>query len=79
MQLPKRGCKLKMGELEWPGEASTSTSEFLGRKKILVENAAVTLPNEKHATDILRMLGLKNAKPSPVPGKKLNLSDNKPS
>ena len=78
VQLPKCGCKLKMGELEWPGEASTSTSEFLGRKKILVENAVVTLPNEKHATDILRMLGLENAKPSPVPGKKLNLSDNKP-
>ena len=38
----------------------------------------VTLPNEKPANDILRMLGLEDAKPSPVPGKKLNLSDNKP-
>ncbi|CAE7358323.1 RE1 [Symbiodinium sp. CCMP2592] len=78
VQLPKCGCKLKVGELEWPGEASSSTSEFLGRKKILVEGAVVPLPNEKHINDILRMLGLEEAKPSPVPGKKLNLQDNKP-
>ncbi|CAE7502814.1 RE1 [Symbiodinium sp. CCMP2456] len=77
VQLPKCGCKLKVGELEWPGEASSSTSEFLGRKKILVEDAVVTLPNEKHISDILRMLGLEQAKSSPVPGKKLNLQDNK--
>ena len=33
VQLPKCGCKLKVGELEWPGEASSSTSEFLvGRR-----------------------------------------------
>ena len=77
VQLPKCGCKLKVGELEWPGAASSSTSEFLGRKKILVEGAVVTMPNEKHTTDILRMLGLEDAKPSPVPGKKLNLKDDK--
>ncbi|CAE7209052.1 lgrA, partial [Symbiodinium natans] len=77
VQLPKCGCKLKVGELEWPGAASSSTSEFLGRKKILVEGAVVTMPNEKHTTDILRMLGLEAAKPSPVPGKKLNLKDDK--
>ena len=77
VQLPKCGCKLKVGELEWPGEASSSTSEFLGRKKILIEEAVVTLPNEKHINDILKMLGLENAKPSPVAGKKLNLSDSK--
>ena len=78
VQLPRCGCKAKVGELEWPGEASSSTSEFLGRKKILVEDAVVTLPNEKHINDILRMLGLEQAKPSPVPGKKLNLKDNTP-
>ena len=77
VQLPKCGCKLKVGELEWPGEASSSTSEFLGRKKILIEEAVVTLPNEKHINDILKMLGLENAKPSPAAGKKLNLSDSK--
>ena len=32
-QLPSKGCKLKMGELEYPGKTSDKTSEFLGRTK----------------------------------------------
>ena len=47
-QLPSKGCKLKMGELEYPGKTSDKTSEFLGRTKINVEEAAVTKPNAKH-------------------------------
>ena len=73
VQLPANGCKLKMGEIEYPRRGNSMTSEFLGRKKINVENAIITKPNERHIQTILRQLGLENAKPSPVPGKKLDL------
>ena len=77
-QLPSKGCKLKMGDLEYPGKMSDRTSEFLGRTKINVEEAVVTKPNAKHIKTILQMLGLENAKPSPVPGRKLELQKDKP-
>ena len=77
VQLPSLGIKLKMGELEYPGIASANTAEFLGRTKVLVEDAVVTKPNKKHTNDILKMLGLEEAKPSPVPGKELDLKQNK--
>ncbi len=73
VQLPANACKLKMGEIEYPMRGNSTTSEFLGRKKINVENAIITKPNERHIQTILRQLGLENAKPSPVPGKKLDL------
>lgn len=77
-QLPKRGCKLKMGDLEYPGKSNDKTSEFLGRTKISIEEAVVTKPNPKHIKTILEMLGLENAKPSPVPGRKLELQKDTP-
>ena len=55
-QLPSKGCKLKMGGLEYPGKTSDRTSEFLGRTKINVEEAAVTKLNSKHIKTILQML-----------------------
>ena len=73
VQLPANGCKLKMGEIEYPRRGNSVTSEFLGRKKINVENAIIAKPNERHVQTILQQLGLENAKPSPVPGKKLDL------
>ena len=48
VEFPKNGCKLKMGEMEYPGISSQSTSEFLGRTKINVEHAVITKPNAKH-------------------------------
>ena len=77
-QLPSKGCKLKMGDLEYPGKTSDRTSEFLGRTKINVEEAAVTKLNSKHIKTILQMLGLENAKPSPVLGRILELQKDKP-
>ena len=77
IQLPRCGCKLKMGELEYPHVGSKTTSEFLGRTKISVEEAVITKPNAKHINTILTQLGLENAKPGPVPGKKLQLERDK--
>ena len=78
IQLPRCGCKLKMGELEYPNVGSKTTSEFLGRTKISVEEAAITKPNAKHINTILTQLGLEDCKPGPVPGKKLQLEHDKP-
>ena len=77
IQFPKNGCKLKMGEMEYPFVGSKTTSEFLGRTKINVEEAVITKPNAKHVEVILKQLGLENAKPGPVPGKKLDLTQDK--
>ena len=57
---------------------TSKTSDFLGRTKIKVEEAVVTKPNAKHIKTSLQMLGLENAKPSPVPGRKLELQKDKP-
>ena len=77
VQLPKNGVKLKVGELEYPGTGSETTSEFLGRTKINLEDAVVTKPNTRHTNEILKKLGLEEAKASPVPGRKLDLSQDK--
>ena len=77
IQFPKNGCKLKMGEMEYPFVGSKTTSECLGRTKINVEEAVITKPNAKHVEVILKQLGLENAKPGPVPGKKLDLTQDK--
>ena len=74
VQLPKFGCKLKVGELEGvEGEAGTS-SEYLGREKYTVDGCVVTRPNDKHVENILQKLGMENAKPGVLPGRKLDLS-----
>ena len=62
-----------MGHLEFPDVGSKVSSEFLGRTKITVEGAIITKPHERHAQTILKALGLEDCKPSPVPGKKLDL------
>ncbi|CAL1148944.1 unnamed protein product, partial [Cladocopium goreaui] len=49
----------------------------LPRTKISVEEAVITKPNAKHINTILTQLGLENAKPGPVPGKKLQLERDK--
>ena len=38
----------------------------------------MTKLNSQHIKTILQMLGLENAKPSPVPGRKLELQKDKP-
>ena len=76
VQLPKYGCKVKVGEMEYPDRYNKTSSEFLGRTKINVEEAVLTKPNEKHTDNILQLLGLENCKPSPVPGKKLEVNEN---
>ena len=68
--------KVKVGEMEYPDRYNKTGSEFLGRTKINVEEAVVTKPNEKHTDNILKLLGLENCKPSPVPGKKLEVNEN---
>ena len=73
VQFPKNGCKLKMGDMEFPNVGSKTTSDILGRTKINVEDAVITKPNEKHINTILKQLGLENAKSSPVPRKKFGL------
>ena len=73
VQLPANGCRLQMGEIEYRRLGNSVTSEFLCRKKINGENAIITKPNERHIRAILQQLGLESAKPSPVPGKKLDL------
>lgn len=77
VQFPKNGCKLKMGDMEFPNVGSKTTSDILGRTKINVEDAVITKPNEKHINTILKQLGLENAKSSPVQGKKLDLKQDK--
>ena len=77
VQFPKNGCKLKMGDMEFPNVGSKTTSDILGRTKINVEDAVITKPNEKHINTILKQLGLENAKSSPVPRKKLDLKQDK--
>ena len=47
----------------------------MGRTKIRTEDAIYTLPDSKHADNIIRLLGLEKAKPSSVPGKKLVLTE----
>ena len=75
VQLPKYGCKVKVGEMEYPDRYNKTSSEFLGRTKINVEEAVLTKPNEKHTDNILKLLGLENCKSSPVPGKKLEVNE----
>ena len=75
VQLPKNGCKVKVGEYEYPGRGSQTSTEYLGRTKINTENAVITKPNKKHIDYILTCLGLEEAKPSPVPGRKLELKN----
>ena len=47
VQFPENGCKLKMGELEYPKGHKTSTSEFPGRMKISTDGAVVTQPSDR--------------------------------
>ena len=78
VQLPKNGVKLKAGELEYLGTGNETTSEFLGRTNINLEDAVVTKPNARHTNEILKKLGLQEAKSGPVPGgRKLDLSQDK--
>ena len=74
VQFPKNGCKLKMGEFEYPSNERTSTSEFLGRLKVNTDGAVATKPNDRHIETILKQLGMENCEPSPVPGRKLDLT-----
>ena len=74
VQLPKVGCKLKVGDLEGvAGEPGTS-SEYLGREKYTIDDCVVTKPNDKHVQNILGKLGMEDAKPAVLPGRKLDLS-----
>ena len=71
VQLPKFGCKLKVGDLEGvAGEPGTS-SEYLGREKYTIDDCVVTKPNDKHVQNILGKLGMEHAKPAVLPGRKL--------
>ena len=47
VQFPANGCKLKMGEFEYPNGHKTSTTEFLGRMKINTDGAVVTKPSDR--------------------------------
>ena len=73
VQLPRNGCKVKVGEYEYPGLGSQTSTEYLGRTKINTEDAVITKPNRKHIEYILKSLGLEEAKSSSVPGRKLEL------
>ena len=53
VQFPKNGCKLKMGEFEYPSNERTSASEFLGRLKVNTDGAVITKPNDRHIETIL--------------------------
>ncbi|CAE7242490.1 RE2 [Symbiodinium sp. CCMP2592] len=66
VELPKHGCKVKVGEFEFPEKHGKTSSEFLGREKISVEQAVLTKPNAKHTDNILKLLGLQDAKGGPV-------------
>ena len=77
VQFPRNGCKLKMLEFEYPHNEKTSTSEFLGRLKVNTDGAVVTKPNDRHIETIRKQLGMENCKPSPVPGRKLDLTQSK--
>ncbi|CAE8609616.1 unnamed protein product, partial [Polarella glacialis] len=63
--------KLKKGALE---EVGTKV-DVLGKTKLRTEDAVVTLPDEKHTDNIVVLLGLQAAKSSPVPSKKLELTE----
>ncbi|CAE8654540.1 unnamed protein product [Polarella glacialis] len=63
--------KLKKGARE---EVGTKV-DVLGKTKLRTEDAVVTLPDEKHADNIVALLGLQAAKSSPVPSKKLELTE----
>ena len=77
VQFPKNGCKLKMGEFEYPSNERTRTSEYLGRFKVNTDGAVITKPNDGHIETILKQLGMENCKLSPVPGRKLDLTQSK--
>ena len=77
VQFPKNGCKIKVGEYEYPGQGNQNSSEYLGRTKINTEDAVITKPNKKHIDYILGSLNLEQAKSSPVPGRKLDLKNDK--
>ncbi|CAE8742493.1 unnamed protein product, partial [Polarella glacialis] len=62
--------KLKKGALE---EVGTKV-DVLGKTKLRTEDV-VTLPDEKHTDNIVVLLGLQAAKSSPVPSKKLELTE----
>ena len=67
----KQHFTLKVGELERPGVAVS----FLGRKKVRTHDAIITVPDPKHAEKIIAWLGLSGGRSSPVPGKKLVLTE----
>ena len=73
-QLPKFGCKLKVGELEGMEGESGTLSEYLGREKYTIDDCVVTKPNDKHVQNILGKLGMEDANPGVLPGKKLDLT-----
>ena len=77
VQFLKNGCKLKMGEFEYPSNERTSTSQYLGRLKVNTDGAVITKPNDGHIEAILKQLGMENCKLSPVPGRKLDLTQSK--
>lgn len=73
-QLPKFGCKLKVGELEGMEGESGTLSEYLGREKYTIDDCVVTKPNDKHVQNILGKLGMEDANPGVLPGRKLDLT-----
>lgn len=74
IQLPKFGCKLKVGELEGVEGGPGTSSEYLGREKYTVDDCIVTKPNEKHVQNILAKLGMEDANAGALPGRKLDLT-----
>ena len=52
VQFPRYGCKLKIGEFEYPSNEKTSTSDFLARLKGSTDGAVLKLPSQ--ATDTLK-------------------------
>ena len=74
VQLPKFGCKLKVGDFEGLEDDIGTSSEYLGREKYTVDASVITKPNDKHIENILKKLGMENAKSCVLPGRKLDLS-----
>ena len=63
-------CEIEAGPLESQGIAV----EVLGRTKIRLEDAILTVPDEKHARNVIAALGLQPGDKSQVPSKPLDLT-----
>ena len=69
--LKKAGLELKVSQLHYPG----CKVDSLGKTRVRTEDVFLTIPDPKHARNIISKLGLEGAKSSKVAGNKLVLTE----